>query len=366
MHYYGTYVLARAAGLKAETAGVIAYASQFVDDSTEEDIGPHPTGARFKAEVTAHHPTSLPANLNEDDQRLVWLPFHFLPGGEGTELTQKLVCVRNSENAREMVKHHLDLMDKPFAAELAGITAHVYADTFAHYGFSGVSSRLNRVQTSQITVHSVTDAVSSFLPERVANFFRKKGEQGGLMANIRQIIGGSAQAMSGALGHGAVAIYPDQPYLEWDFLYELPFPQCRSSKSERNNRQDFLMGSELLHTFFGEVARRRPDFADGASRRDWDDIRPHIETQLAIEADIQGRSAGWCTLLMSGKLFKPSESEIPAYGPDAWNQQRQQLTTLIPVGKAPRLPLYRFYQAASLHRHYVLRELLPAKGIVVI
>jgi len=32
MHYYGTYAMARAAGLKAAHAKVIAYAAQYVDD----------------------------------------------------------------------------------------------------------------------------------------------------------------------------------------------------------------------------------------------------------------------------------------------------------------------------------------------
>ena len=36
MHFYGTYVLSRAAGIPREDAHTIAYASQFVDDSTEK------------------------------------------------------------------------------------------------------------------------------------------------------------------------------------------------------------------------------------------------------------------------------------------------------------------------------------------
>ena len=33
MHYFGTYCIARAAGIKKSAAQKIAYASQFVDDS---------------------------------------------------------------------------------------------------------------------------------------------------------------------------------------------------------------------------------------------------------------------------------------------------------------------------------------------
>ncbi|MBE9542754.1 MAG: hypothetical protein IMF01_10590, partial [Proteobacteria bacterium] len=37
MHFYGVYALARAAGIKDETARTIAYASQFVDDAIDDE-----------------------------------------------------------------------------------------------------------------------------------------------------------------------------------------------------------------------------------------------------------------------------------------------------------------------------------------
>ena len=36
MHYYGTYTLARTAGITPEVAEIIATASQFVDDNVED------------------------------------------------------------------------------------------------------------------------------------------------------------------------------------------------------------------------------------------------------------------------------------------------------------------------------------------
>ena len=40
MHFYGIYALARAAGIKPDSAHTIAYASQFVDDALDgEEIG---------------------------------------------------------------------------------------------------------------------------------------------------------------------------------------------------------------------------------------------------------------------------------------------------------------------------------------
>src|SRR5580658_5255170 len=72
MHYYGTYALARAAGLSASVARRIATAAEFVDDSTDTEVIVHPDGARFRGESTAHHPTDLAPNNDRDDQLLVW------------------------------------------------------------------------------------------------------------------------------------------------------------------------------------------------------------------------------------------------------------------------------------------------------
>jgi hypothetical protein len=109
MHYYGTYALARAAGIGAGSARIIATAAQYVDDSIgSTDAIVHPDGARFRSESTAHHSSIFDLRIlnNLDDQQLVWVPFHFLPGGEGTTQSEKLMCVKNSRFAQAMVTHH--------------------------------------------------------------------------------------------------------------------------------------------------------------------------------------------------------------------------------------------------------------------
>ena len=79
MHYYGTYAMARAAGLKKKIAETIATASQFVDDNAEKDSINFRDGARLDAEATAHHAVDI-KNTDLEDQRKIWVPFHFLPG----------------------------------------------------------------------------------------------------------------------------------------------------------------------------------------------------------------------------------------------------------------------------------------------
>ena len=79
MHYYGTYALARAAGLDVKYARVIAYAAQYVDDSTTNDSEVHEDGGMFETTATAHTNAEAALNSATDhlEQRKVWVPFHF-------------------------------------------------------------------------------------------------------------------------------------------------------------------------------------------------------------------------------------------------------------------------------------------------
>lgn len=106
MHYYGTYVLARAAGIPAEDAEIIAYAAQFVDDSRETNSESHPDGGRLIGTATVHSlgQVVLNANIDREEQRRVWVPFHFLPGGQGNSLKERLLCVKDSDIANLMME----------------------------------------------------------------------------------------------------------------------------------------------------------------------------------------------------------------------------------------------------------------------
>ena len=55
MHYYGTYSMARAAGINPDTAQIIATSAQFVDDNVAKSEVTFRDGSRIDAEATAHH-----------------------------------------------------------------------------------------------------------------------------------------------------------------------------------------------------------------------------------------------------------------------------------------------------------------------
>ena len=168
MHFYGTYVLARAAGIPADDAKTIAYAAQFVDDSTQQDSTRHADGGLLYGIARARDAVgcAIIANIDPGEQRRVWVRFHFIPGGEGETLVERLLCVKNSDIAREMIEHHIDvkLSSCEFRFKLVGIAAHVYMDTFSHYGFSGIGSEYNQVDGDSFKLIGVeSDEMKSYM-----------------------------------------------------------------------------------------------------------------------------------------------------------------------------------------------------------
>jgi len=362
LHYYGTYALARSAGLSPSVARRIATAAEFVDDSTDDEVIVHPDGARFRGESTAHHPYALAPVNDRDDQLLVWVPFHFLPGAEGDTQSKRLMCRKNSRLAQTMVKHHLELCERMYAVELMGITAHVYADTFAHYGFSGLSSRVNRVKFESIQLQNGDPYAS-----KLEQFFGKFGMQGSLLKNFRVgLMGEGAADASGALGHGSVATCPDQPYLEWKYTYEMPNEAGTDQIVERQNANDYLEGASALHDMFRQFAAAKPEFADPAGGVDFDAIRPAIESLIKLKGPCEDRIVAWKQAIADGKLSRKEDEPLPDYNHFEWRQQTDALAKLDKPEDASEVPAYQFHQAAAMHRNYVLRELLPDNGILVI
>ena len=371
MHYHGTYALARAAGLGREAAQEIAISAQFVDDNIATAHVEFLDGARIDTEATAHHLINF-ANLDAHNQRRVWVPFHFLPGNVGETYTERLKCRIDSEIAREMRDHHLTYSDRGFALQLLGIAAHVYADTFSHYGFSGVSSRGNKVDNGSFRYHedvegvgdavtALSDEMRKYVMNKADSFFAKRNKHGGVLANIKSWM---AEEFSGALGHGSVATLPDRPYLVWSFNYERPDAAVGGTLDARDNPATYLDCCRALHVMFRDFADRRDDFADG-NFTEFSAIEPGVQRILLTQADKAGRISAWRDAVRAGELFGEGGEEIPDYEGENWNAQWDQLGGSENYQLAMNTSIWRFYQAASLHRTYVLRDLLPQHNLIV-
>lgn len=374
MHYYGTYCLARAAGLTIEAAQIAASAAQYVDDNVHGEPVVMKDGARLQREPTAHHITDVVENINPSDQRNVWVPFHFLPGNEtedgDTDYTIRLRCRKDSEPARFMVDHVLNLAAGDMVAlERIGITAHVYADTFSHHGFSGVGSRRNMVESESFTFEHDEETVAA-LRAKGEKFFGKFKAYGGVVANVKEWRNAISQRVAavkstigeigaGALGHGSVATYPDQPYLRWSFEYSHP----SRHRVQRDNHADFLDACRALHDMFRRFAETRADFADGSGRA-FAEVEDVVREILATPKGEGERIAAWRNAATTGRLFAQNE-DIPPYLGDAWTawlkESDGKITSYDAMDHAP----CRFHIAAGAHRSFVLHELMPARNLLI-
>jgi len=91
-----------------------------------------------------------------------------------------------------------------------------------------------------------------------------------------------------------------------------------------------------------------------------------IRDTLAFQSGKAERSEKWRAAFARGQLgIRPGE-EIPPYDPRPWDKQRDHFPALDKPDEAAASEVYHFYQAAGLHQHYTLRELLPKHELVVV
>ena len=318
-------------------------------------------GARLARTPPAHHMTAAPRNINPDDQRDVWVPFHFLPGNEASaagdsHYGELLKCRKDSEPARAMVLEVLErLPGDTQGLERLGVTAHVYADTFSHFGFSGVSSDRNAVVGSSFRFPKANPETTEYLHGIAKTFFSRFGKEAGMIAAVKSWF---AEKATASLGHGSVATYPDLPYLAWGFDYEEP-----RAKDDRDNHANFLDACEGLFGLFARAVEQRPDFG-GGKLRPFSEIRDTVAAILATEGNEDARTNAWKQAAASGKLFHTAEN-IPDYLGTDWTNWLAGPARSVSSDVALQHPACRFHLAANAHRSWVLHELLPSRNLLV-
>ncbi|MEZ0574872.1 DUF6765 family protein [Halodesulfovibrio aestuarii] len=350
MHYYGTYTLARVAGLDRETSELIATASQFVDDNTSAGTIRFSDGGQMTLTATGHH-FEHTKNLSSTAQRNIWIPFHFLPGGLGNTFTERLICKKNSATAAEMVDNHLGLSHKSFAPLLIGITAHVLADTFSHHNFSGASSRKNDIDQATITIMEPKNELTPLAEDRMRFFERFEC----LQPNIRVI---SEEELMGTLGHGAAASYPDLPYLTWSYKTATNPTQT----VRRYNPDDFMEAAEALYSLFVQFAELRPNLTE-MQPVPFDRIQDSLAIIFASPGNKHQRSGFWQFAMAQGIFLEGKQEEIPPYKGQMWKNSCEECASCPDCALITEMDVFKFYQAATIHKTYVLQELLPAHDI---
>ncbi|TDR73350.1 DUF6765 family protein [Paludibacterium purpuratum] len=359
MHYYGTYAMAASAGIPCKEAQIIAHAAQYVDDQDHEQfkavrvVGGDTCEAVYGI-ATAHSPMDLnadaglihtlikriqrkPISDTKDDSRMVWVPFHFLPGGGNASYLERIICKTDSRIANEMISHHISLAGETFGLQLMGIAAHVYADTFSHFGFAGAESELNKVDINSINLDNRHSAQAI---EKIWN----------LTEHIKTRIAGES-----TLGHGAVDTLPDTPFLKWEFT------NASGEVDSRDNHALFLSACRRLHEHFTEFARAK---GYGSASVKFDEIEPAVSTILRFEGDAEERTVRWMEAMGKGELGNHVQP-CGHYDPMMWSDHLKAALDSRNATAIVNSDAYLFYAAADYHRHFVLKRLLPQHQVIV-
>jgi len=338
MHYYGTYTLAATAGFSNEEAEIIACSAQFVDDNSFHDWIIAHDGGGIQGIPTAHHPLESGIRMamphsGHNECRLIWVPFHFLPSGAGSSFEERMITLPNSRIAKDMMVHFSSNTESPIALYSLGIASHVFMDTFAHYGFSGIQSDRNSIKSDTLKIDTGhSQSIREYIEEKAVQF--------------SSIFGSEAK-----LGHGAVFTYPDRGYLKYSFQYE------NGEISERDNTKTYLYGASELYKHFVKACANKPIFK-------WNEIEQGIKDILQKEATAEERVGFWLDSIENG-VFKGVQ--LPKkYEPDTWNQKLQfSINKKVHSDFLLEQPCL-FLKAAHRHRSYVLEDLLPKNGISLV
>ena len=228
-HYYCVGVLANAAGFSSRDSLAIAYASQYVDDSTESElieiVGPMGE-FKFDPVRTAH--LGLGA-LTWSVEKRIYMPFHFIPPEPFqppmrfsfiTKADSKFARMLLDEAASEPAEHHRRRLCR------IGIALHTYADTWSHQGFSGRLNPENDVE--EISLYDASEKRYKRL--LWSNFYLDFAPQ---------------------VGHTEAGYFPDQGFrkMKWRF----PARKPEYAYAARDNLKEFLTAAERIYYWLREI-----------------------------------------------------------------------------------------------------------------
>jgi len=350
MHYYGSYVLARMSGFSAKEAKTIATAAKFVDEAiAAEPVNLDGTG--YILPVVSAHDMLDRKNGDLMDQWRVWVPFHFLPGGKGDKVREKLVCLRgeiDNQAAEAVIKLALEHREEPYGFHLLGIVTHVLQDTYAHYGFAGIASDHNLIDQGKLKATNA-GTLQKYIERKARTF-------------VGRLIGSVAE--NSKLGHASVATYPDRPYLKWEFEYTDQFGvDVEYDLEDRNNQETFYLACTRLHALYYTFNNDQKSVnEEGGHLAFRDDDERKLKGIIETIGKKEERCDAWRDK-MGGQLFAVSENgEYDEYDDEGWDF----LSIREAVERdedARKTDAYLYNKAAGIYLNAVADDILPALQI---
>src|SRR5471030_1674835 len=349
-HYGVVYLIARQGGLDKDSAQIVAHACQYIDDATTPGLLKFVGGETFERFASAHKMFDY-RNADNDENRIVWAPFHFLPGAQGVTLEQKALCRPNSVVAKDMVRRAIEHKGAENSLHRLGVTLHVYVDTWAHQGFSGTESKYNKLTSLVGDQH-----------DHQTWFQKLKSELDVIEENLEAV---TLDIVSG-LGHGAALHFPDMPWAKWKYT------NAHGDKIERDNLPDFMEAADMACKVVQAFNAGDQDFERqlGLSSQVKKDLEKLLQENQ--DHDELKRFAVLCDKVGAGQISGIKES-IPPYIAKGIGSWKEMATGITVDGDGSQKPTWsaifeashyrRFHDAVKEHRFIVTQEILPAHGV---
>lgn len=355
-HHAVTYVCCRLGGMTDLDAAIVAHSAQYVDDATNDGPLQFNTGERYVRVTSAHKTLDLRANGDQADNRLVWAPFHFLPGNDtpsaklsaAEKFIHRMVCRPDSEVAQNMVRDCIDKQQLPFALHRFGVALHTYVDTWAHQGFVGMVCDFNKVDSIAVVPHD------AYKPTEVYK---------SLASGVTQAKAHVANLLS--VGHAGVLTFPDMPFVRWSFKRE------NGEDVPRNNPENCLTAATRMFNMARRYVAADFTIADQElSAQDEKIIDSLLRNIIQIEGE--KRHAKWKEAIKQG-VFSFGRADIDyieeghgswkylALGTDPDDEIGDEMFDYSPDILTSNWK--RFHDAVQYQRLFILHDLLPRYGI---
>ena len=307
-HYYAILAFCRACGFKKDSAKVVAYASQFVDDAKinlmffkepgpiieHDTIGNRPA---FFNMATCHSYFRI-ETFNYEAMVNNTIAFHFVPGCKGATFTKKLRCQEESPVI-------LDILNDVFLEDnliKLGIVLHALADSYTHQGFSGMLSKVNDIKNCEAKdkvnlglLYRILHIAKQFSQEKYEKYFDR---------------------LVPAYGHGQAMEFPDIPSLVWSYEYDYSDKFDGSYKIvEIDNKERFTRAFSSIRKHLESYLINYDQYFDSNLRFHNFDIL--METLLSKGKD-EKREENWRRLLIEQGLFNKEDLNSIIYDDSKW------------------------------------------------
>lgn len=306
-HYYATLAFSRACGFKKESAQIIAYAAQFVDDAKinliytdqnlkieQDNVNNQPA---FFNMATCHSYFQI-NTFNYEAMTNNTCAFHFVPGCEGEKFTKRLRCKEESPVILDILN---DVLREDDIIKL-GIVLHAYVDTFSHQGFSGMLSKVNDIKNCKVETQLFLGLFER-IHARFKHFKQEKFDK-------------YFDRFVPAYGHVQALTFPDIPYLSWSYEYDYSDEFTGSlKKTDINNKERYERAFNQVIKVFNRYLESYPRHKDLKIKFNHFDA---LMEALLLERSDQSRIKNWKKVIIKLGLFNEKDQALLTYDENLW------------------------------------------------